>query len=218
VSGVRTAKRQRRKARPQLAYQTTGGKPLPKEEGEGIVLEASERFRQRFERVSTRVKRLDYAPDRASVEKGMLLVERKLVKALWVIERSTIAERPRGYEGRNGIEYGHDHTDTHARYTDAPGGKYESQAPRPALPDSKEITEARSVQRWIELIDDSILARVFTVGAQSKCGDAGRRVSWIRVRSRLPELRHYSERSLRHFYNQALRYIVAELAMQRKSA
>ena len=65
---------------------------------------------------------------------------------------------------------------------------------------------------------DATEARVLTVGAYSKRGDAGRKVNWMRVKARLPEIAHYTNRHLQGIYTSALRNIVSELTAQKLSA
>jgi hypothetical protein len=185
------------------------------EEAKAVVLAASRSFRDRagLSRMHRRAERIEtLPPHRRSVERAMLAVEEKIVKALWVLQRSCSSDAPRGYEGRNGLDYMPEAIDIYGQAV-AKGG-YEIPPPRPAVPESKEITEAESVKRWLLLLDP-IEARVLNVGAMSKRGDAGRRVSWIRVRSRLPELKDMPERTLKHTYTSALRNIVAHLTVER---
>jgi hypothetical protein len=141
----------------------------------------------------------------------MLMVEIKFVKALWVLERSVSPDGARGHSSRNGIGYFHDRIDQYANAV-ANGG-WHTAAPRPSLPGSKEIDEAVRVQRWLEYLDPTD-ARLLTIGAMSKRGDAGRKINWMRVRGGLPELKDEPVRTLQAAYTRALRHMVAELAMR----
>jgi hypothetical protein len=181
---------------------------------EAVLIEASERFRanHEFARVSRRLERTDRLPiERRSVAKAMLLVEIKVVKALWVLERAVSADGARGHSSRNGIEYMHDRLDQYANAI-ANGGWF-TPAARPAVPSSKEIDEAVKVQRWLGFLDATD-ARLLTIGAMAKRGDAGRKINWMRVRPSLPELGGVPIRTLQSYYTRALRHMVAELAMR----
>jgi hypothetical protein len=210
---VKIANNRRKHVR--LAYEYNG-KPVSPEQGRSLALEASASFQQRSLR--NRVARLEirhrHTPERLSVERAVLAVEERLVKAMWVLERALPNEGARGHATRNGIDYLHEEDDREARYSDAPGGKWESQSPRPALPVSKEIDAALEVRKWLNFLDP-LEARILSIGAMSKHGDAGRRVNWVRVKGRLPELGGYSVRSLQGFYTKALREIVAELTVSK---
>ena len=193
-----------------------GSRIVEGEEAISVRLEASRSIVARHNsRMDYRYDRVETLPlHRRSVERAMLGIEEKLVKALWVIERSTSSDKPRGYDGRNGFDYMPEAIDLYGEAV-AKGG-YETPPARPALPESKEITEARQTQRLLELLDDPREARVLTVGAMSKRGDPGRRVNWSRVKERLPELKGFTDRHLRGIYSAALRSMVAELAFPNK--
>lgn len=187
-------------------------KPIPAEQGKALAIAVSLSIRERSEqgRIARRIARTDKLPlERRSVARAMLFVEIKLVKALWVLERAISADGARGHSTRNGIEYMHDRLDQYANAI-ANGGWHVA-APRPALPSSKEIDEAQQVQRWLSWLPPEE-ARVLTVGAMAKRGDAGRKINWMRVKGRLPEIRDYTDRHLRGIYSSALRNIVAEQA------
>jgi hypothetical protein len=192
-----------------------GSRVYKGEEGKAVRVEASRVVLERagLSRMTRRAERVDtLPPHRRSVERAMLAVEEKLVKALWVLQRSGSSDAPKGYEGKNGLDYMPEAIDIYGQAVDK--GGYEIPPPRPAVPHSKEISEAESVKRWLLLLGP-LEARVLNVGAMSKRGDAGRRVSWIRVRSRLPELNDMPERTLKHTYTSALRSIVAHLTSER---
>jgi hypothetical protein len=179
-----------------------------------VLIEASNRFIERAEqsRMARRLERTDRLPvERRSVARAMLLVELKFVKALWVLERAMSADGARGHAKRNGLDYMHDRLDQYAQAV-ANGGWFVPAA-RPALPSAKEIDEASKVQRWLEFLDPCD-ARLLTIGAMSKRGDAGRRINWMRVRESLPEIRNEPARTLKEGYTRALRHMVAELALR----
>lgn len=181
---------------------------------DAVLIEASDRFRanSEYSRISRRLERADRLPvERRSIAKAMLLVEIKVVKALWVLERAVAADGARGHSSRNGIEYMHDRLDQYANAV-ANGG-WQMPAPRPALPSSKEIDEAVKVQQWLGFLNPTD-ARLLTIGAMAKRGDAGRKINWMRVRPSLPELGGVPIRTLQSYYQRALRHMVAELALR----
>lgn len=191
-----------------------GGKELSREEGSAELLRVSSVMRSR---VQVRISKLPDAPDRRSVANAMLMVEIRLAKAFWTIARlpaGTIA--PLG-ASRNGVDYVHDREDTHARYADAPSGKWEAVAPRPSLPSSKDIDAANQALEWLLLIEDEGLRKVLVVGATAKRGDAGRRIPWIRLKPCLPQYRDATVRTMQRHYAQALRIIVTEMTIARMS-
>lgn len=159
---------------------------------------------RRYDRIEDKVR-----PERRSVERAMLVVEEAFVKAMWVLQRTTGDDRPAGFEGNTGISYIAENVDRIGQAV-ANGG-WIMPAPRPAQPSSKEITAAENAHLWVRFLEP-LPARVLTVGAMSKRGDAGRRVNWNRVRPRLPELDGYTVRSLQGIYTAALRSIVVKLA------
>lgn len=194
------------------------GKPVPKELHAAVLLAATERFQARLlqRRLERTMQRHQHAPDRRSVAVAMLAVEEKIVKALWTIARQPLGKVAPISAARCGLEYVHDRNDIHSIYADAAGGKWGSVAPRPALPNAKEITEADRVQDWLLLIDDEDLRRLLVVGATSKRGDAGRRVNWLRLRPSLPTYRDTGVRTLQRRYDEALRLIVNELTISHR--
>lgn len=161
---------------------------------------------RRYDRIETKV-----APQRRSVERAMLVVEEAFVKAMWVLQRTTGEDRPEGFEGNNGINYLAENVDRIGQAV-ANGG-WIMPAPRPALPSSKEITAAENAHLWVRYLEPTP-ARVLTVGAMSKRGDAGRRINWLRLRSRMPELIDVPQRTLQHVYTSALREIVHRLSVE----
>jgi hypothetical protein len=180
-----------------------------------LRLAASQSFRdanlrRRLERVEIRHR---HTPERLSVEKAMLSVEEAFVKAIWVLQRTEGGDGPAGYT--SGMSYRAEDVDLIGQAI-AEGG-WKTPAPRPAIPSAKEITAAERIQTWVLMLEP-LPARVLTVGAMSKCGDAGRKVNWMRVKGRLPELDGYSTRSLQGLYTGALRDLVAELTTQRMMA
>lgn len=192
-----------------------GNTVLDQTQAAAIRLEISRRFRERNEgnRVATRIARLPDAPERRSVAMAMLSVETYLVKAFWTIARQPLGAVAPLDARRCGLEYFHDRDDTHARYADAPGGKYEAIAPRPSLPSAREIDQANAALDWLLLIDDEALRKILVVGATSKRGDVGRHISWPRARLSLPQMAGLATRTLKWRYREALRIIVSELTL-----
>jgi hypothetical protein len=194
------------------------GRPVPKELHSAVLVGASDRFRARQQsRIQGRVSRLPPALDRSSVSRAMLMVEIRLVKAFWTIARQPLGSAMPLDQRRNGISYFHDRADTHARYADAPGGKWEMIAPRPSLPSSKDIDAANEALDWLLLIEEVELRKILVIGATSKRGDAGRRIGWIRLRGGLPQYAEMTVRTLQRRYQEALRIIVTEMTIARMS-
>jgi hypothetical protein len=195
------------------------GKELSGPEAERVRIEASYGLKAgvmiaESSRMRRTVDRLSYAPDRLSTAKAMLAVEQRLVKAFWTIAKQPMPRLSPSEDNRNGISYIHDRLDTHARYTDAPGGKYETIAPRPSIPGPDEIDAASNALDWLLLVDERY-RKILVVGATSKRGDAGRNISWNRLRIHLKEFGDLPTRTLQDRYRQALREIVTELTLSR---
>lgn len=199
-----------------------GGKELTADQGNALILSASARIRARQleRRLEQSFRRNEAVPERHSVAKAMLAVEERLVKAFWTIARQPIpvnATAPR-HAARNGVDYFPDAgMDSLARFVDAAGGKWDSVAPRPSLPSSRAIDDANAALDWLLLIDDETLRKLLVVGATSKRGDAGRRISWERLRPSLPQYADVTTRTLQRKYAEALRIIVSELTLARMS-
>jgi hypothetical protein len=192
-----------------------GQRVLGAEEAAALRLEISRSFRASQER-DEQIRALARRPDKgdaASVRFAMQCVEQRLVRGLWVLEISQESDGPREAK-RHGMQYMRDHEDPDYRYEDAPAGKWGSPAPRPALPSSEEIDAAREAQGWLSLLEPG-LARLLAVAALSKRGDRKSRVHWEKVKDRLRIKHDTPLRTLRDRYDQALRYIVAELTMAR---
>lgn len=201
------ARKIRRGARPKLVV-IHGGKELSANDGETLLLEWSQRFERNRSRMESRYTRIEGLPPlRRSVERAMLVVEEAFVKAMWVLQRTQGGDGPAGYSNA-GLAYQHDRLD---RYVQAlANGGWQTPAPRPAIPSAKEITAAENAHLWVRFLEPA-QARVLTVGAMSKRGDAGRKVPWMRVRPRLPEFKYHTVRHLQGIYTSALREIVAAL-------
>lgn len=191
-----------------------GSQTLTGDAALALRLEASKGLRDRAELslAARRLERTDRLPiERRSVARAMILVEIKVVKALWVLERAVSADGARGHSSRNGLDYMQDDVDRIGQAI-ANGG-WHIAAPRPGLPSSKEIDEAAKVQGWLGFLDPSD-ARLLTIGAMAKRGDAGRKINWMRVRPGLPELKDVPVRTLQSYYVRSLRHMVAELAIR----
>lgn len=193
-------------------------KPISAEQGKPLVLAWSQRHRDQQER-EAQVRALARRPVRGeadSVRFAMRCIEQRIVRGLWVLELSQEPDGPRE-QRRHGMQYMRDHGDVDWRYEDAPGGKWDAPAPRPALPSNEEIDAAKEAQGWIRWLDDE-QARFFTLAAMSKRGDRSRRINWERVFGRMKHLRDTKMRTLQDRYDQALRRIVAEMTVDRMSA
>lgn len=193
-----------------------GSRVVPKAEQQALLIGVSERMRHRGEqsRLARRLARVDTLPqERRSVERAILAVEEQIVKAMWTIARQPLGKVAPLAAKRNGLEYMNEDTDAYSIYRDAPGGKWDSIAPRPALPSSKEISSADRVQQWLLLVEDERLRKLLVVGATNKRGDAGRQINWERVRPHLQEWSGYTLRTLKGQYREALRIIANELTL-----
>jgi hypothetical protein len=206
--------RPKRRQKPNLVV-IHGDKQLSRDEGAALLLTVSDRFRARqlMRRVERTSQRHEGFPERQSVAIAMLAVEEQIVKAMWTIARQPLGRAAPVASGRCGLEYFHDRSDVHSIYTDAPGGKWDTAAPRPSLPSSKDITQADKVQRWLLLVDDEDLRRILVIGATSKRGDAARRIPWVRLN--LPNRMGVTVKTLQRRYDEALRMIANALTLAR---
>ena len=195
-----------------------GDRVLSQAEATVVRLELSRSYRERQERsrLERRVARIEAAPERNSVNRAMLAVEERLVKAFWTIARQPARNIAPLAGSQCGISYVHDRSDVHSAYSDAPGGKWEAPPPRPALPSSRDIDQANEALDWLLYLDEG-RRKVLVVGATSKRGDVGRNINWIRVRAAAREFSDMPARTLRGRYREALRIIVNELTLARMS-
>jgi hypothetical protein len=190
------------------------GKPVPKAQAEAVLIDMTERFRAKQRDDSVRLlARRPNPGESTSIRFAMRCVEQRIVRGLWVLEISQEPDGPRARR-RHGMQYMRDYGDVDWRYVDAPGGKWDTPAPRPALPSSEEIDAAREAQGWIRYLTEE-QARLLTVAAMTKRGDRLRRVNWDKVRTRLPHLLGLKMRTLQDRYDRALREIVAHLTVDR---
>lgn len=191
------------------------GRAVPKELHSAVLIGASERFHARRlqARLERTLKKHQASPERQSVAIACLAVEERIVKALWTIARQPLGKIAPLIAARCGIDYLNEPSDIHAIYADAAGGKWDSIAPRPALPSAREITQADSVHDWLLLIADEQMRKLLVVGATYKRGDAGRQINWNRVKDKMRELDGLSTRTLKWRYQEALRVIVSELTL-----
>lgn len=209
---VMTAPKKRVKIRrgpPPRLLVVHGGKELPAEQGNALIRELSERLDAR--RLQGRLERLNkrhgHTPERLSVEKAMLAVEEKIVKAYWVLARLP-DDKGLGYARRNGLDYMMDRADKWAEAV--AGGGWLSRPPRPGPPSAEAIDAMHKPLEWLCWLEYSD-ARVLAAGAIWKRGDAGRNVNWVRVKGSRRELANFTVDQLKVKYRQALRTIVAEL-------
>jgi hypothetical protein len=144
------------------------GKLVPKDQEAAILIPLSDRMRARsLQRRLERAIKRNPTPERQSVAIAMLIVEEKIVSALWTIARQPLGRTAPLQAARCGLDYIHDRLDIHSIYADAAGGKWDTIAPRPALPSSREITVADQVQDWLLLLDDEFMRKLLVVGATS---------------------------------------------------
>lgn len=189
------------------------GRAVPKAEAQAWLLNTSQRFRERQSqrRVERAVRRNGDSPERLSVAKAMLAVEDKLVRAFWTIARQPAGRIAPTASARNGLDYYPEGGDL-GGYADAAGGKWDSVAPRPPIPGSREIDQASEALDWLLFVDES-RRKILVAGATSKRGDLGRQVNWARLRQGMPELVGLSQRTCQGRYREALRIIVNELTL-----
>lgn len=190
-----------------------GSKTLEGAEAVALRLAASRSILEKAEvaRANRQAARLPHAPERQSVQKAMLLVEHRIVEALWTLARLP-NDRGIGFARRNGVGYLDERADQYANAVQ--NGGWLTVPPRPAPPSAKAIDAMHEPLEWLRLIPREN-ARLLTIGAQSKRGDVGRNISWPRVRASHPELEGLSTRTCRRRYSDALRAIVAELTMDK---
>lgn len=201
------------------------GRTIPKAEAQAVLLEVSRTFRvrqaERLDRVEKRYQRNGCAPERASVSRAMIAVEDRLVRAFWTIARQPAQVGPKtSFDkdgdlrlGHSGLGYFPEPGDL-TGYQDAAGGRWDSVAPRPPIPGSKEIDQASAALDWLLFVDEP-RRRVLVAGATSKRGDSARQINWTRLKHGMPDLKDYSSRTLHGRYREALRIIVNELTLAR---
>lgn len=189
-----------------------GSRELAPEEAAAVRLQVSRSMRQREEdRYARQSRRLAHHPERLSVAKAMLSVERRLVTALWTLARLP-NDRGIGFATRNGVGYLDERSDLYANAVE--NGGWLTVAPKPAPPDARAIDAMNEPLEWMRFLDRKT-ARILTIGAQYKRGDVARNVGWTRLRERHAELRDYSARYLARCYQEGLRTIVSELTLAR---
>lgn len=193
-----------------------GNKVLPEAQAKAVRLEISRAFRERQD-ARRLVRHIHTDEERASISRAIAAVEDRMVRALWTIARQPSKGAGPVCSNRCGIPYLHDRSDVDARYTDSASGKWESVAPRPALPSSKDIDQANEALDWLLWVDDA-KRKILVVGATSKRGDRNRRVNWMRLRPTLPEYAGMTVRTLQRRYTEALRMIVTELTIAELSS
>lgn len=187
------------------------GKVLPKEEAQVLRLQASENLRQREqERYTRQSRRLGHSPERLSVAKAMLSVERRIVSALWTLARLP-NDRGVGFAKQHGVAYFSEYAD---RVEQGRAAGWMATPPRPSPPTARAIDEMHEPLEWLRMLDRDV-ARILSEGALSKRGDMARQVAWGRVKRNMPELGGLTIRTLQRRYETALRTIVAELTLAR---
>lgn len=189
--------------------QAFSGKPIPKEEGQAISLAWSRASREKQER-EAQVRALARRPRRGeadSVRFAIRAIEYRIVRGLWVLEISLPSDGPLDSR-RNGLEYMREREDHFA------AGEWQYGPARPPVPSNKEIEVAKEAVRWIDCLEPT-QARLVRVAAQTKRGDRERGVNWDRVLERVPELKGLEQRTLQDRYDRALRWILAELTVDK---
>lgn len=193
------------------------GREMSREQGEAVLLDLTQRLDAR--RLQARLHRLEKrhgrAPERMSVEKAMLAVEERIVRAYWVLARLP-NDKGIGYARRNGVDYMQEREERFANAV-AAGGKWDQPSPRPAVPSGKEIDAMQEPFEWLRWLDESEV-RILAAGAIWKRGDAGRNVNWNRAKASNRSIANFTNEQLKQKYRSALRNIVAELTTRRWSA
>lgn len=197
--------RPKRRGKPSLAYQTIGGKPLPKEQGQALVMLASQRMRDREEETA---RQRQSTPERQpsplarSLQRLTDEIEAKLVEATWT-ERCL----PNGGSGgRCGIPYMHDKAEIFANAVAA--GDWQQK--EYGSPPPKAIDAMRDTLAWLSILDRDNAGLVHAA-AGSKRGEPKSNVSWGEVKSRLPQFSDFPVRSLQRRYEEALETIMVKV-------
>lgn len=185
------------------------GKPVPKEQGKALALEASQRFRAWQEadhraRQQRRAARPDVKPSPLAKKLDELMgsVEARLVQALW-----TEACLPNGGSGGScGLAYMHDKADLFANAV----AEGEWRRPPPGRPSPKAIDAMLVPLSWLSYLPRS-QAELVRFAAKSKQGNPSAKVSWGEVRGRVPSAREVSVRSLQRQYEDGLSEIAARV-------
>lgn len=187
------------------------GRPLSSEEAAAIRLEISQRMRDQAERsqLERRANRIQGPVERHSVQRAMLAVEDRIVRAFWVLARLP-NDKGIGYASTNGYAYIPDRADQYANAVAA--GGWLTVPPRPSPPDAKSIDAMHEPLDWLRWLDRDT-ARLVTATAQSKRGQTSANISWHRIRSTLPEFKDYTANRLHRIYRDGLRTIVTELTL-----
>jgi hypothetical protein len=212
--GSRRVIRPKRRQKPRIVV-VHGERELSRDEGNALLLTVSHRMdaRRLQRRLERTTQRHEGFPERQSVAIAMLAVEEQIVKALWTIARLPLGGAAPTPTSRHGIDYAHERSDVHSIYADAAGGKWETAAPRPALPSAKDISQANKVQDWLLLVDDEELRRLLVIGATSKRGDTARRIPWVLLK--IPQRLGVTSRTCQRRYDEALRIIADALTLAR---
>lgn len=203
-------KRSRQRGRKHIRETTIhGSRVLPPEEAAAIRLSASRNIVRHNERArAVRYSGRRESVERPSVQKAMDWVERKVVDAIWTLQRLP-ADRYGRPKARHGIDYILERAERYANAIEH--GGWDAQPPAPSPPDSRAIDEMHTPLDWFKLLPNDE-AKILWAGASWKRGDAERRVSWIRVRDTLPDgFQRYSSAALRGKYKTALRTLAAEV-------
>lgn len=188
-----------------------GSKQYAGQEGLQLRLEASRSFhainlRRRLERVE---KRYSHVPDRLSVERAMLGVEKRIVEAFWVLARSTSNPLPQGAR-QHGIGYS---LEKDEKWGEAvANGGWLTHEPRPSAPSAREIDASDEPLEWLRKLPREE-AEVLSAGARSKRGDVDRRINWIRVRAQMPKYSAWPSSHLRKTYYNGLRSLAGSVSV-----
>lgn len=186
-----------------LAYETVGGKSVPKEEGQRLVLLASERLRQRDQEIAelrARSRSVSAPPSPLAQRLQRLTddVEAKIVEAVW-----TESCLPGGGSGGQcGIAYFHDRAEIFANAVAA--GDWQQK--EYGAPPPKAIDEMPVILSWLSILDRSV-ADLVHAAAGSKRGNPSANVLWGEVKGRLPGLKEFPVRTLQRRYEEGLEQI-----------
>jgi hypothetical protein len=186
------------------------GKELSAEQGNALLLDISARYdaRRLQRRLERTMERHQHSPERRSVAIAMLAVEEQIVKAFWVLARSTSDPVPRA-QCQHGIDYPIEREDKWSAAV-ASGG-WLSETPPPGRPTAAEIDGIDVPLEWIQRLNPEEKA-IVSAGARSKNGEVSRRVNWMKVRLQLPSFKDWTADRLGRVYKDGLRRIAVGLA------
>jgi hypothetical protein len=186
-----------------------GNRLVPKEEQPAFLagLNARLNARRTEHRLHARADRVKGPPERATVARAMLAVEKAIVEAYSILGRSTTNPSPR-QKRQHGVGYMLEREDKWGSAV-SDGGFLSEEPPAPP-PTAAEIDWSDRPLDWLQMLDHEHRT-IVSAGARSKAGDVTRRVNWFRVRAQLPDLSEWSSDRLSRMYREGLRLLAVEV-------